>query len=360
MEPLFELLQIATGARAGFEDPPSSEGEWNGLLKAASEHSLMGVTFPAVDRMRDSSGIPADVYMSWLVASKVIKEANARQLDVCSRLSDRFLEFGFRSCVLKGQAAGARYPDPLLRQCGDIDLWLEGDRRTVMDFLREHSKVRKVVYHHCDAKLVKDMKVEVHFTPSWMNSFRADRRLQRWFASVADEQFSHRVDGLGFCVPTLRFDGVFLLLHIYRHVLEEGIGLRQALDYQYLLVSLSEEDRKYVTDTLKELGLMRFAGEVMYVLREVFATPESALLCPPDTRGGARLLRGILRSGNFGNSDERNEHRKDEGLVAHGWRKVRRNLSLLPHYPSEVLAMPFFMIWQYLWRRRNGYLYKGR
>ena len=360
MEPLFELLQAATGARTGFEVPPSSEEGWKDLVRAASEHSLMGVTFPVIDRLHGSLGIPTDVYMSWLVAANMIREANLRQLDVCARLSDRFLEFGFRSCVIKGQAVGARYPDPLLRQCGDIDLWLEGGRETVMAFLREHSKVKKVVYHHCDAKLVKDVKVEVHFTPSWMNSFRANRRLQRWFSSVADGQFSHRDDKLGFCVPTLRFDGVFLLLHIFRHVLEEGVGLRQVLDYHYLLVSLDDSDRTYVTDTLKELGLMRFAGEIMYVLREVFATPESALLCPPDRRGGSRLLRGILRSGNFGTSDGRNAHKKDEGLLAHGWRKVRRNMSLLLHYPSEVLAMPFFMLWQYLWRRRKGYLYNGR
>lgn len=360
MEPLFELLQIATGARTGFEEPPSSEEEWNTLFKAASEHSLVGVTFPVVDDLRDSLGIPAEVYMSWWVAAKMIREANLKQLDVCARLSDRFLEFGFRSCVIKGQAAGARYPDPLLRQCGDIDLWLEGERREVIGFLRERSKVRKIVYHHCDARLVRDVEVEVHFTPSWMNSFRANRRLQRWFSSVAEEQFTHRGYGLGFCVPTLRFDGVFMLLHILRHFLEEGVGLRQLLDYHYVLVHLDDTDRRYVAGTLKELGLMRFAAEVMYVLSEVFATPESALLCPPDARGGSSLLRNILRSGNFGTSDGRNGHKEGEGLVAHGFRKVRRNLSLLPHCPSEVLAMPFFMLWQYFWRRRNGYLYKGR
>ena len=53
-------------------------------------------------------------------------------------------------------------------------------------------------------------------------------------------------------------------------------------------------------------------------------------------------------------------YEKGEGLVGHSKRKLTRGLRYLLHYPSEVLGMPVFMCWQYFWRRKNGFLYKGR
>ncbi len=318
----------------------------------------MGVTFPAVAGMKQE--MPRDVYLAWLLASDTVARQNRQHKDASAQLYRTFSENGFRSCILKGQAAGALYPDPMLRQSGDVDIWVEGERRKVVDFLRSRYPVRKIVYHHCDAGMLDDVSVEVHFTPSWMNAPCANRRLQRWFSLHADEQFSHFDAEAGFCIPTHRFDGVYLLLHIYRHLLDEGVGLRQFYDYYYLLSCLTDAEREAVVQDLRHLKLLRFAGSVMHVLGEVFAMDESRMLCPPASGGGAFLLDAVLRAGNFGRSDERNAHAPGEGLFAHGFRRMRRGFGLLFRYPGETIAMPFFMAWQYCWRRRNGYLYKGR
>ena len=230
----------------------------------------------------------------------------------------------------------------------------------MVDFLRARFPVKKVVYHHCDVQIIKGTGVEVHFTPSWMNSSISNARLQRWFSEQSAAQFSNLDPQLGFCVPTLRFDAVYMLIHIYRHVLEEGIGLRQLLDYYYLLHRLTEADRQAAVEELRHLKLLRFAGAVMFVLQEVFGMQAGVMYVAPDKRWGAFLLDEILRSGNFGRYDPRNSHKKGEGIIAHTFRKLRRNLHFLGYFPSEVLSMPFFMCWQYLWRRKHNYLYKGR
>lgn len=43
-------------------------------------------------------------------------------------------------------------------------------------------------------------------------------------------------DGFGeITVPTLSFNVIYILSHLYRHVFTEGIGLRQLLDYYFVI-----------------------------------------------------------------------------------------------------------------------------
>ena len=356
----FELLQAAAGARESVSTIPANREEWEELFKTVGEHSLLAVTFPVIDRLHDETDIPLSVYSRWAMVAEKTEEKNRSHREACVRLHDRFLENGMRTCILKGQAAAALYPEPGLRQSGDIDIWVEGERQATVDFLRERFPVKKVVYHHCDVQMLKGIGVEVHFTPTWMNSPFANRRLQKWFKACSEAQFSRFDEALGFCVPTLRFDAVYMLLHIYRHVLDEGVGLRQLLDYYYVLKHLDDTSRAEAFSDLKLLRMQKFAAQVMYVLREVFNLDGNLMLCAPDGRGGEFLLSEILRAGNFGRYDPRNAHEKGEGMVKHGRRKFGRGVRFFFHYPSEVFWMPFFMLWQYLWRRRHHYLYKGR
>lgn len=360
MEPFFELLQVAIGNRDGLDKLPQNRGEWEDLYAVTAKHSLLGVTFPVIDHIHDEVEVPLGVYSRWAMVTEKIGKRNQAQTRMCRSLHEKFLSDGFRCCVLKGQSAALRYPDPLLRHSGDIDIWMEGERPKVVDYMRSLCPLRKIVYHHCDAELIPKMGVEVHFTPSWMNSPFANRRLQRWFKEEAEAQFSNYDKDLGFCVTDAHFDAVFMLVHIYRHVLEEGVGLRQLLDYYYVLKELTPAQKEKVQADLRHLRMDRFAASVMYVLQQVFAMEGGFCLFAPDAREGGFLLDEVMRSGNFGKKDPRNAHEKGEGLVAHGKRKFGRGLRYLMHYPSEVLWQAPFMIWQYFWRRRLGYLYKGR
>ena len=360
MNSFFELVQMAVGCRESISEPPASREEWEELLKVTGKHNLLGVTFPAIDELHDSIEIPLSIYSRWAMMAEKIAKRNEVQNKTIRSLHEKFNADGFRNCLLKGQGAALRYPDPTLRQCGDIDIWLEGDRQAIVDYIRTLCPVKKIVYHHLDANMIPKMGVEVHFTPTWMNAPGANRRLQRWFAANAGEQFSNFNEELGFCVTTASFDAVYMLLHIYRHVLEEGVGLRQLLDYYYVLKQLSDEQREKVRSDLKHLKMQGFAAAVMWVLKEVFALEDGLMQCVPDPGEGAFLLDEILRAGNFGRYDPRNAHAKGEGLLAHGRRKVGRSFRYFVHYPSEVFWMPFFILWQYFWRRRHNYLYKGR
>ncbi|MBO4263635.1 MAG: nucleotidyltransferase family protein [Bacteroidales bacterium] len=356
----FELLDISAGLREDFTEPPRDAETWEDLYAQARKQSLLGITFEGVDRLHARRRLPLRIYAKWAMAAEKITERNRLQLEQCRRLYADFSRDGFRTCVLKGQGVGALYPNPLLRQSGDVDLWVEGSRDGIVRYLKARCPVRKIVYHHLDADFAGASHVEVHFTPSWMNAWGRNRRLQRYFAAKAPGQFAHYDEALGFCVPTPAFNAVYILLHIYRHVLEEGVGLRQLLDYAYVLQSLPPEERDAVRADLRSLSLASFSGAVAYVLQQIFHVPQDCFLFPPDGRSGRFLLEEVLLSGNFGQYDSRNAHDRKEGPLAHTFRKVRRGFRFFFRYPGEVLWMPAFMLWQYLWRWRHHYLYKGR
>ena len=356
MNLFFELIQMAIGGRDTLTEVPKERPEWEALLEVAGKHNLVALTFPAIDILHDQAEVPLGIYSKWAMTAEQVKEKNARMIEACLTLSEKFPAYGFRTCILKGQAAAAYYPFPERRQCGDIDIWLDAPQERIVAFLKEHFKVAKVVYHHAEVKMLKGIGVEVHFTPSWMNSPCANRRLQKYFRSKAEEQFGHRSEALGFCVPTRRFDAVYMLIHIYRHVLDEGIGLRQLLDYYYVLKALTPEDREAALKDIKHLKLLKFAAGVMYVLQKVFALDSSFMLTEPDSKQGEFLLNEILVSGNFGMFDSRNKHSADETRVMHAKRKMTRAMRYLSYYPSEVLNIPVFMVFHYFWRLSKGYL----
>ena len=76
---------------------------------------------------------------------------------------------------------------------------------------------------------------------------------------MKEEQFSHRVM-LGeqgeIAIPTVEFNLIFQLTHIYAHLMNEGIGLRQLLDYYYVLCDFYKVYQKSskITPTLSPSG----------------------------------------------------------------------------------------------------------
>ena len=145
---------------------------------------------------------------------------------------------------------------------------MEGGDKRVISFVRSISPHEKVCYHHIEFPSYKGVEVEVHYRPSFLLCFWHNRKLQKYYERVKNEQFSHRVM-LGeqgeIAIPTVEFNLIFQLTHIFSHLMNEGIGLRQLLDYYYVISMLSVncEMLTSLQKELKELGLWRFAGGIM-------------------------------------------------------------------------------------------------
>ena len=233
----FEFLRFCIGTVQ--EVPSSLKGaDWRALYAMARKQCLVGVLFDGIKRLPADVGMDKGLLFQWMAQNQTLRKANARLDKAAVEVAEWFGRKGFRTCVLKGQGNALLYPPGMERTPGDIDLWVDGGDRKVVSFVRSLSPDEKVCYHHIGFPEYNGVEVEVHFRPSFLFCFRHNRRLQGYYERVMDEQFAHRVK-LGeqgeVAVPKAEFNLIFQLTHIFTHLMNEGIGLRQLLDYFFLL-----------------------------------------------------------------------------------------------------------------------------
>ena len=441
----FDFLRFCIGST---KEIPSSlkEADWKELYAIAQKQCLVGVLFDGIKKLpAEYVGMKKELLLQWMAESQMLEKANVRLNDAAIQVSEWFRKKGFRTCILKGQGNALMYPNPYSRTPGDIDIWVEGGDKRVISFVRSISPHEKACYHHIEFPSYKGVEVEVHYRPSFLLCFWHNRKLQKYYERVKEEQFSHRVM-LGeqgeIAIPTAEFNLIFQLTHIYAHLMNEGIGLRQLLDYYYVLcdfykvyqksskitpslftlkegstshpdpLTLRGEggnrptrcseplrskdggpskvspncagwDRRDAigdmtsatastsTDTsataahssfaanssaaidrvqkeLKELGLWKFAGGIMYIMQEVFGMPASRLIVPPNEKYGRFVLNEVLEAGNFGRHDARNRFGRSQ--LGHNLQRVYRDMRLVKFFPAEALCEPLFRTWHFFWR----------
>lgn len=359
----FELLQIAMHNRQSLSIVPSAE-EWQALYDLSVKQALGGVVYVALEHLKGEYSPSHQMLLNWTTQYNVISNKNAKLTELCEALVNRFKRDGVTSCVLKGQGNLINYPEWLKhsRTTGDVDMWTSGTIPEIVAFVYKHTKPSEGIrYNHIDFPIVPGYEVEMHFHPSFMNNFIYNHRLQKWYNDVMEAHQWQEYNG--FCIPSIDFNVVYQLSHMYTHLFDEGVGLRQMVDYYYVLKSYHEalegsdghqtlySSHKDVVQRISYFGMNKFASSVMYVLKEVFAMPDEYIILPPNEKEGKFLLSEMLRAGHFGHFDDRHKH-KGRTSAEQAWIKLKRNLSLSSHYPAEALSEPFFRLYHWCWRQR--------
>lgn len=356
---LLDLLRFTLNGKS-FNHSLSND-EWKTIYELAKKQTLTGILLEGIKKLPKEQCPPKQVLLQWFTNVENIRKRNQELNRLVIKVSQKFKKDGFKSVILKGQGNALLYPDPLLRTSGDIDIWLDASKKDIIKYVRKYCPNEEIVYHHAEFPVMKACNIEVHFTPSWMNNYFKNKKLQKLFREFKDKQFTHEVSlpdsKEKICIPTIEFNRIYILLHIYRHLFDEGIGLRQILDYYYVLKQeCSEEEKANSYKWIKELGMQRFCSAVMYMMQEVFGLESKYLICAPSVKEGKFLLDEIMRAGNFGKYDERIVRKQNESHLHKYIRKIKRNSRFIKSYPNEVLWNPIFRLWQYCWRKKNGYM----
>ncbi len=348
---VFELLRICTGAQESLLHQ-YTDNDWKGALAIANEQAMTGVLTMAMDAIHNKNLLPSKpVLLQWICNDQIIEQNTFKITEACEVVVKYFHEHGFACQILKGSAIGRYYPQPYKRASGDIDIWLDGGRKRIYDFAREFDKdgmLYGVNYHHVHFHLLEGVHIEVHIWPSYLSNPIKNYLLHK-FCNL------HRPT-MGSDKPSLVFDRVFIMLHCYRHICGDGVGLRQIMDYYYVLLQgLTDEERADAVLWIRRLGMARFAAGLMWVLVEYFGLEKQYLLMPVDEKEGRFIIREVMLTGNMGHSDTRNWGSK-KTAVSRFFFNIRRDFYLARHYPHEALWQPFFSIWLYFWRMFNGLL----
>lgn len=332
--------------------------DWNKLLDFGRKHSIVGVLFHGMNRLSAVGENRPDNYAaaSWLVNSEIIVKTNKQVNRDAAILTDFFhRKANVKACVLKGQGNALMYPDPYMRTPGDIDLWTEMDTVPLLKFIKSLNLEPNIEYHHVDFSFYTKTVAEIHYFPSFMGNLFYEWRLRKYFNQVKKEQFINKVelpDNAGsIFVPTDSFNRIFQMSHIMHHFFFEGIGLRQIIDYYYLLKrGFSQEEQQEEQRLLRRFNMFRFSAGIMWILYAVLGLQEEYLLLPPDEDLGKMILSEIEHSGNFGHHDERYSF-KGSSVFKQYLIETYRNLHFAMEFPSETIwGRPVSRWWHMIYK----------
>ena len=445
MNAIFKFLKYCLGYNIDM-GKVIAKMDWRQLYTFVSNQAIIGFCFDGIERLGNEyseelkkNPIERDLLMTWMGKAQQIRRQNTKVNTVASKLYSMLREDGLRCCILKGQGNALMYPNVYSRNPGDIDVWVNASRSQITEYAKKHFKIGDDIrYHHIETSL-DGVPVELHFFPCTMNNPVYNARLQKWFKRNADLQCSNVVglpDGIGeIAMPTAAFNVVYQLTHLYHHFFDEGIGMRQIIDYYYVvcdfykgyqnsskitpsLFTIKEGSTSHpdpltlrgeggnrptrcseplrskdggpkrsspncagwdrrdaigdmtsatastdssataarssstaidrVQEELKELGMWKFAGGIMYIMQEVFGMPASRLIVPPNEKYGRFVLNEVLEAGNFGRHDARNRFGRSQ--LGHNLQRVYRDIRLVRYFPAEALCEPLFRTWHFFWR----------
>ena len=370
----FELIRVSIGRQERLTHTPS-EMEWRQLYALAEKQALIGICFCGVQRLQKLGyTIPTDLYMKWLGMAAKIQQLNELMNRRCVEAQRLLAKEGLKSSILKGQGVAHYYKLKdeslelranslgMLRQSGDIDIYVVGGMERLLRWCRERYGDVEYDYINAHVPMFKDVEVELHWRVQSMTNLYMNRRLQRWLereetkemilGGKADLKPSETLETseTTITVPTLEFNAFYLMMHCYHHVFESGLGLRQLMDYYFLLMARNNLNLDLnVNKRFREFGMERFVRAVMWIMQEVFGLEHERLLCEPDEKEGRYILAEVMAGGNFGHHDER-IRKVGRGKWVEVFAKIQHAMHLLRRYPSEAMWMPVWMVYHFVWK----------
>ena len=241
MNDIFVILQYCLGYKGNISNVVASI-DWQKLYSFVSKQALLGLCFDGIERLGKEypeelkrNPIGRELLMNWMGNAQQIRRQNVKVNGVVAKLYSKFRKDGLRCCILKGQGNALMYPNPYSRTPGDMDVWVNASREEITEYAKRHFKLEDDIrFHHLETSF-DGVPVELHFFPGIMNNPIYNARLQKWFKRNVDLQCSNVVslpDGIGeIAIPTTAFNVIYQLTHLYHHFFDEGIGMRQIIDY---------------------------------------------------------------------------------------------------------------------------------
>ena len=324
------------------------------LYSEAEKQAVLGVSFHGIELLYEKRQTPPqELLFEWIGATEYIKQKNALLDKQCVKLQAKLKEAGIKSSIIKGQGLAGYYGNlASLRQPGDIDIYVDcGLERSLLFAKSVGCEDVEWDYKHLHLDVFKETEVEMHYRVEVLLNLWKNRQLQKWFREHQDAVFGSRLMMNDYAVttPTVEFNKLYILLHIYRHFLYEGVGIRQLMDFYFVLSHTECTDTTEISEFLKWFGMWKFAGGIMWVMQEVFGLEKEYLICKPLESEGRFILSEVIEGGNFGHYDERLSSARG-GKLQTVKKVMKHNVHLMHHYPMEIIWPPVWFVWHKCWK----------
>lgn len=360
----FELIQVALGTRKSLSHR-LTEKEWVALYDMAKSHALLGICYAGIQNLEtQDQTLPSQLFLKWMGIAAKIQQKNETINRQCDELQARFINDGFKVFIMKGQSVGACYGPNLsnLRQSGDIDIFVDGGRTRVLEYVQSTAPTDSINEIELSYRIFSDTDVDLHYDlPNIRNPFRC-KKLHTYLNRLIDLNFEFKrplSKDIQINCPVWEYDMVFQLVHIYDHFIGRGVGLRQIMDFYFLIKSMPDSaDIELVRNGVKSIGLDKFASGIIWLIVCVFLnnnyTNIDIFPWDADKREGEFLLQEVLTSGNFGHGNE-----NMNSVVTNTWKRAWIvNANTFRYWRYDHWAWfwsPLWRIYHFVWKRLHGF-----
>lgn len=282
---------------------------WDKIYAIAKEQCVIGVLADGFCFL-DVDQFGGDEKLRWLAYVVRLERKNLCLNELIKKLFHKFQSMQLSPVLMKGQAFAVNYPYPLHRQCGDIDVYFK-NRKDCEKSVSWASEVDKTAAGSSENKreckhftfAIDGNVIELHYFMCLFENPQLQKRLQK----IIDEEFANsqpffaEIDGenIETVPPTLSV--LHQIIHISRHLLEAGIGLRQICDLALYLNKYNEQiDRDRLNGYLEELQLMSIARCLGSILVDWLGLEEGKLPFNTNAQYADFILQEIFEGGNFG------------------------------------------------------------
>ena len=320
------LLRSALWGEARFPYQPPQDVEWKDIIQELKNQTVQYLVIDLLIRERPEK---ADAYFA-STARATMRLYNL--LDVQQALCRQLSEAGISCAVAKGAAAAVFYPQPHNRLIGDIDLLVkQEDFERACQLVSQNADFLGQNDRHTEYRK-NDVTVELHRSFSTLPDPQKRELSDRRIFGAIDASETALLDDYSFrCLPYTEH-ALVLLEHISIH-LEEGLGLRQILDWM-MFADKALDDRVWNAEfapIVRELGLETLAATVTRMCQMYLGLSNHITWCSgADEMLCRELMEYVLNQGNFGRKLPQGSNKAVTILGATG--NLRTFFRLLQHY----------------------------
>lgn len=322
--------------------------DWSKVCLLAKQQTLLGLLADAVQMLPEEKR--PDVRVMSQLRAYVMKNIHAHML-ITNRLAQTtglLRAEGIEPVLFKGHGLAMNYPDPMSRQCGDIDLYVgkssyqKAVEVCVKHFGEGEHDSESLKHYHFDNQGVS---VELHRIAENIPGIAANRRYQAWTIENLERSDLRHVDieGVSVNLPPYGFDAIYVMNHAWHHFVTGGIGLRQICDWAMFIHRFHDRlDPARIESDLRSFGLLKVWHMFAWIAVNRLGLPaEECPLYEGKYAGDSeKVLDFIWIGGNFGRYDESKGVRPDgysSGKLHSMIVQTKRYFKIIPFYPSHIL-----------------------
>lgn len=236
---------------------------WWSLFRRMQQNHVAALTYSATAQCE----VSRDVLMPWLSEREKAIDWHHYQSSVQQDIIDTMQRNGIRTMVLKGTHLAQYYPEPQLREFGDLDLY----------FFDNHSEADRVAQrelgvtvntepHHHTRYNFRGVTVESHY--DFFNSYYpgSNKPYNKMLLSVA---------------PSATFDVLHFLRHAAIHFAAKGLNLRDLCDWVMIVATGKDIDWNTVEREISRFGMATLVATLDEVTRTHLGIASPLHFCAP-------------------------------------------------------------------------------